>query len=382
MLYTLAGIVTAAYVLWAWRSGIRTGVDTATYSGWADLLIANRFNVASYLRENQWITPPVLYLVWIYVLAIVKTAFGPSWLGGVVVLNLVALGAGVYLTLRSVWQITPSRAGLLLTTVLFLTAGDLLLFVPYVLSDLTYWALSTAVVTLGITVLVDERDSRNLRAPILTGTALAAIALVFRPTASPLVALWIVALLARGARAVVIRHAPGLLAVAAVFAFLALAAHSYFLTHQSAWPFGAFPPWLRVLADEYKAGVLIWAPGSALLVAPATDWPGALRLTLEKWLVFWSPWLPLYSAAHTAINLAFFVPVYGLSLVAFANLARLATRQRLAVWLLANFLLLVSAFHAIMQIESDFRYRLPLLPALIMLAAIGFAWLRRALRLA
>lgn len=378
--YLFTSLIAAAYALSTWRSGIHTGPDTATYSRWADLLIANHFNVSSYLREQSFVVPPVLYLAWIYVVAVMKTALGPSWMAGVVILNVVALITGAYLTLRVVRELTQSAAGLVLSTFLFLAAIDLLIFVPFVLSDLMFWGMSTGVLALGVTIHRDERDGRVVRT-VIAGSALTAIAFAFRPAALPLVAFWMTALLAGWWPDVVLRRSLALFTGAAALAFIAIAAHAYLLMHPSAWTFGSLPGMLKLLAEEYRGGVLVYAPNSNLTVAPATDWLGVIRLTLEKLLYFLTPWLPHYSRLHTMMNLAFFVPVYGLAASAVANFGRLTERQRLAVWLLAIYALFLTVFHALMQIDYDHRYRLPMLPALIMLAAIGLESVRRPRRL-
>src|SRR5687767_1876336 len=91
-----------AYGLWVLRAGIRTGSDTATYSRWADLLIAHRFNLFSYLQEQSFVVPPVLYIGWIVVVAGLKTAAGTSWMSAIVGLNWLSFGAGSYAVLSAV----------------------------------------------------------------------------------------------------------------------------------------------------------------------------------------------------------------------------------------------------------------------------------------
>jgi hypothetical protein len=98
---------------------------------------------------------------------------------------------------------------------------------------------------------------------------------------------------------------------------------------------------------------------------------------MQKVLYFVTPWLPHYSRAHTVINMAFFVPAYGLTIAAVMNRHRLPAPQRRAVVALVLFLLSVAVFHALLQIEYDHRYRLPALPALVILAAIGLESVRR-----
>ncbi len=45
-----------------------------------------------------------------------------------------------------------------------------------------------------------------------------------------------------------------------------------------------------------------------MLVEPAVDFWGYVRMTFHKLLFFITPWLPHYSAAHTVVNLLFFLP--------------------------------------------------------------------------
>ena len=119
-----------------------------------------------------------------------------------------------------------------------------------------------------------------------------------------------------------------------------------------------------------------------MLVEPAADFLGFVRVTLQKLIFFITPWLPHYSAAHTMINLLFFLPAYGLSIAAISNLRRLAPSQQRAVVVLALFVLSVAVFHAMLLVDSDHRYRLPVLPAIVMLSAIGLESVRRPRTLA
>lgn len=372
-----------AYALWTLRSGVRLAVDTPTYSRWADLLIAADFNVIAYLREQSFVASPVFYLLWIVVLALLKTLLGTWWTTGVVVLNWVALSIGAYMTLDVIRRVTQSGAGMLFAALLFLVAADLLIFVPYVLSDLMFWGLSTAVLTLGVAlVTIETGDRHSMRRTLAAGSVLVILALLFRPVALPLVAFWMLAIATWLGRPLMDRFGPALLAAAAVAGFIAIVAHAYVLMHPSAWPFGPLPDMLTMVAREYREGMFVHNASPPMLVAPATDVFGFIRITLQKLLFFITPWLPHYSTAHTLLNLLFFVPAYGLSIAAITNLRRLAPPQQRAAVVLGLFVLFVSVFHAMLLIDSDHRYRVPVVPALIMLSAIGLESARRPQTLA
>jgi hypothetical protein len=199
--------------------------------------------------------------------------------------------------------------------------------------------------------------------------------------ALPLAVFWLLSLAASRWPDAVLRLAMPLFAVLAIATFAVVAMIAYALITPSAWPFGELPGIMKMLSEEFQKGVLTYGPDAFVMVAPASSWGGALRLTAQKWAYFVTPWLPHYSTAHTLLNLAFFVPAYGLGAAAVANWRRLAPWQQLAVWLLAAYALTLSAFHAIMQVDYDHRYRLPLLPALIIMAALGLEGVRRPERL-
>jgi hypothetical protein len=373
--------VALVYAVWALRTGVRVAVDTPTYSQWADALIALGFNPAAYLRTQQFVAPPILYLAWVAVVALLKTILGASWMTGVVVLNVIALTAGATATIDAIRRVTQSGAGMLLAVFLFLAAGDLLLFVPYVLSDVMFWGLSTMVLACGVVVVSEEGAAFPARA-VIAGSALLAVAFVFRPTALPLVAFWIIVLATRVAAPLVDRFATPLLVTALAVAVALVFADAYVMHVPSAWPFGSYPALLTMVRDEYRIGMFVHQASPPMLVDPPAGVLGFARITLEKLMFFITPWLPHYSRSHVLINLLFFTPAYILSIASISNLRRLAPAQQRAVFVLALFVLGLSVFHAILLIDSDYRYRLPMLPALITLAAIGLESVRRPRTLA
>jgi hypothetical protein len=367
-------VVIAAYGVWIIASGARFSPDSQTYSRWADTLIALRFNVAAYLREQSFVVPPVFYILWTLVIAVLKSLLGASWPWGVLFLNWLSIGWGSYVTLDRIRHLTASAAGMLLGVLLLLTAGDLLMFTPFVLSDLIFWAVSTTVIGLAVQLSGDDEGPRLKT--VITGTVLTLVALAFRPVGIPLLVIWGLAVVTAPLPIVLERFGSLVLAAVSASAIAAVFLHAYLLMHPDQWP-GSTPPFLTLLSDEYHRGVLVYAPGSDFVVPPATTVAGAARLTLQKLLYFVTPWLPHFSVSHTLLNLIFFVPAYGLSAIAVTTRDRLSPAQRRATILLASYVIAVSVFHAMMQIEFDHRYRLPMLPVLIMLSAIGLEAARR-----
>jgi hypothetical protein len=368
-------VVIVAYGAWIVASGPRLSPDSQTYSRWADTLIAMRFNLFTYLREQTFVVPPVFYILWTLVIAVLKSTLGAAWPWGVLFLNWLSIGWGSYVMLDRIRRLTASAAGMLLGMLLLLTAADLLMFAPFVLSDLIFWAISTAVIGLALQLAAGD-DERPRVKTVITGTALTLVALAFRPVGIPLLVIWGVAVITAPWPRVLDRFGSLLLAAVSASAIAVVFLHAYLLMHPDRWP-GATPPFLTLLSDEYHRGVLVYAPGSDFVVQPATTVPAAARLTLQKLLYFVTPWLPHFSVSHTLLNLIFFVPAYGLSAIAVTTRERLSPAQRRATILLAAYVIALSVFHAMMQIEFDHRYRLPMLPVLIMLSATGLEAARR-----
>lgn len=377
----LTAAIAIVFGLWALRTGIQQAVDTPTYARWADLLIAAGFNFSRYLREQQFVAPPLMYLTWVTVVAAAKSLLGASWMTGIVVLNWIALVAGAYATLSAVRRTTQSAAGLMLVTMLFIVAGDLLIFVPYVLSDLMFWGLSTIVLAAAVSLIVDDAEpTSSAIGTMVTGSIVAAIAFTFRPVAVPLLLIWVMAIGMRAMPALTTRLAVPIFVVSAVGVAATIGYHAYLVESPSRWPLGSAPAMLQMVSAEYHAGILVHQ--ADIVVSPPAGTVGFARMTIEKLLFFLTPWLPFYSRSHQAINLLFFVPAYGLSLLSLRHFGRLSASQRRVALLLALYVSFVSVFHAMSLIDSDHRYRLPLLPAFIMLAAVGLESVRRPQTLA
>lgn len=373
--------VLVAYGAWIIAAGARYGPDSQTYSRWADLLMAMRFNVPAYLREQSFVVPPVFYILWTLVIALLKSILGSSWATGVLALNWLSIGWGAFVTLDRIRRLTASAAGMLLAGFLLLTAADLLMFAPFVLSDLIFWALSTAVIGVALRITTAADEGPNWKT-IVAGSVLTLSALAFRPSGVPLLVMWLLAVIAAPVRPLLDRFGSLLLAAAMASAIAVMFVHGYYLMHPERWPFGPAPAFLALLSDEYRRGVLVYAPESDFIVPAATTILGAVRMTLQKLLYFLTPWLPHYSVSHSLLNLCFFVPAYGLSAVALTKRERLPPAPRRATVLLATYVVALSVFHAMLQIEFDHRYRLPMLPVLIMLSATGLEAARRPQTLA
>lgn len=361
---TLIALVVAAiallYASWLLRFGVRSGGDVHMYSAWGDALIAHRFNYAEYVGHVKYGIPSFLYITWVTVVAVAKIIAGSEWQMLLVGLNWVAVVMISWLALTIVWRLTTSTIALTVAGVL-LVNFDLLNFIRFPLSDILFLGGVTAI--LAMSVSVAERQSAPV---VIAGTIAVVIACFFRPTAAPIAALWIIALLwprlgANGKRRIV--------PVIVALILAGIAVHAAMMQDLSLWPGGRPPFWLAKLQDTYEEGIIVNGRPEANVSSPVR-YVDFVAVIFRRWAYFFAITMPRYSARHTILNILYYIPAYVLALAAVA-LRPADARRSAATTLMLLMILLTSAFHGMLTIDFDHRYRLPILPALITLAAFG-----------
>ncbi|HWF85125.1 MAG TPA: hypothetical protein VG222_09770 [Vicinamibacterales bacterium] len=338
------------------HAGVRLSSDSQTYARWADLLVSQHFNIAAFLRQTSFVVPPVLYIGWVLIVATAKALFGSSWAAGIVALNWVSFVAIVYLTLSTIQSVTRSAGPLFLGAMLFAIGGDFLLFEPFVLSDLVFVALSTGIMAAAV---------RATPTALAVGSGLVVAACFVRPTAAPLVVFWLLVLAVRN-RPLTADQVRAGAAVVALLVAGAVLADALIMMRPGVWPFAAVSGWIHQLSGEYHRGVVVFDRPDTF-AAPPVAYRSFVALTLWKWLCYFAPWARDYSVSHKALSLLFFGPLY-----LFAAVALATWRDRRLKALLVFYVLAFSAFHAVQQIDFDYRYRMPVLPALIVMAGVGW----------
>lgn len=350
-----------AYVV---QIGPRLSSDSRTYSAWADRLVAVHFNYHTYLTVEDFVVPPVFYILWITVVAFAKVLLAGAWTSGILFLNWVSASALVYALARTTARLTGSALVGLAAMLILATSLDVLLFLPYVLSDIVFMAIAGAIALAGLS-LATESDPGARRRFVSVGTSLLLAACLFRPTAAPLVVYWCACLLLAYARGIDARRAWIGIGALAVIAAIAIVAHATLMQDPSRWRGVGGSQWIRQLSDESRKGIVVFDRPETYVSPPETIVDFA-SLTLTKWRYYFAPWMAGYSRFHKLAGAAFFGGAYLLSLVA----VLLSPRWRLTS-LLVLYVGAFSLFHSLQQIDFDHRYRLPILLALSMLAALG-----------
>jgi hypothetical protein len=344
----LVAAIALLYGGWILHYGILWGEDIDRLSRWADGLVAHHFHFVSFLHDTRFVAPPILYLGFITVVAVAKVVAGSDWPLLIVVLNWAAVILNASLVLTTVRRVTSSVFAVVVAAVL-LVNFEMLQFTCYPMTDVLFLGIATTVLVMSLRVA----EQPSARA-ILGGTAALLVACMFRPAAAPLVVVWVVALL---------WPRIGLRTIAAliVLSILLFAALMHDIT---LWPFTLLRRWVDYIHGSYARGTIVTGRPETS-VAPPVGYMDYLAMILRRWLSFFAPTMSSYSTLHKLANLLYFIPLYCLALAA-AFLRRSAATTLLLIAILAT-----SAFHGMQEVDYDHRYRLPVLPPLIMLASIG-----------
>lgn len=347
------------------HSGERIASDTKTYSSWADALIAARFDYRAFLTTVHFVVSPALYLAWVTVVAVSKVLLGSWWTTGIVFLNWVSATTLAYALTRANSRFTASAVVGLAATLLFATSFDVLLFLPFVLSDIVFMCLSGAVLLIGLSMASTLVPGAQRVRMLAVGTTIVAVACVFRPTAAPLVAFWGACVFLTSRRELGAAQAWAMLSVLIVAAGAVIVGHAALMLDPARWTAAAPSGWIQQLSDEAHKGIVVFGRPPTY-VSPPQGLLDFVTLTLTKWAYYFAPWVSGYSLAHTLDGAFFFITAYALSLGALFRSPRWRLTSLLVIYL-GSF----SLFHALQQIDYDHRYRLPILPALIVFSALG-----------
>lgn len=356
-------------------SGVTLGGDSHSYDRWSSRLIESGFDYASVAAEASAASnfPAVLYAVFVSLVALLKLAFGANWPTALVCLNVAADAGLAVLLVRLTLRATDSIAAGWTALILYLICFDSAHWVCFTLSDTSFGFLAFTIFALVAGRILGDKTRWG-------GIILLAIAGVFyRPTGIVLLpdlawAAWLSRLkrpLAR-MRWLAAGGAAGIGGGALLFAAI--------VQDPRRWPFGTLSTAFGYVARDYRRGEVVSARFETYHQAPSSlgDY---LLISLDRFAHFFAPGAADFSLAHWLLQLLFFIPAYGLAAWFLIAVARgrtgLEERQRRVFLAAAGAVLAYALFHGLVQVDFDWRYRLPILPHLILLAAGGVACLGR-----
>ena len=341
--------------------------DIVGFEQWADALIAAGFDPAEFLSGVEFKVPPVLYLAWVALVALAKLCFGGAWPWALAGLNCLAVAWMVFLTGRLVWGITASGLACLAACLLPFACFDFWLWPRYLLADTIFACLCLALMSLALGSVAGAVPRPRL---LLPGLFLGGIMLVFRPTAAPALLWFFAAPAARlfaGWRNAI--RAGFLIPVLLGLAACTLLAAAWLVPNLGRLGLASPGGWAAAVEQRFNQGVVVRdRPDTSH--APYRCYADALSLTLDKFYHYFVFWRPEFSPAHKALNLGFFVPAYVLAFLALIPLPG-GRRVSLAAVLVLAWIIIFAVFQAVQYIDYDWRYRLPVLAPLMVLAGLG-----------
>lgn len=94
-----------------------------------------------------------------------------------------------------------------------------------------------------------------------------------------------------------------------------------------------------------------------------------LIITVYKIYAYWWIIIGRHSLVHKLLNLVMFVPLYVFSVVGVVYSVKRGLWKRISLFIIV--IASYNAFHALTEVDFDWRYRYPVIPMLIVLAAYG-----------
>lgn len=300
----------------------------------------------------------------IALLAAARTISPAHWAAIMVALNVICSGVVAVLLVDLVRRSTRSPAAPVVALLLYLASYEVFQWLPMILTDPIFCAVSFVPFYLLARRIVGDEPPRTI---LLAASLL--LALFTRPPGILLVPLVLFVELVLIRRRVSVKSAA---AVILVIAAVTLVVRSAVVDDPARWPFPFVRPILSWISMREKAGEVVMdrketyrrparnAADHAVIVADRTG----------RFLQFASP---AYSRAHNIGNVLWFVPVYALGAIGIVDgLRRSGRRRRSLVVALLVWIALFAYFYGLSVLDYDWRFRTPLIPHFILLAACGF----------
>ena len=154
----------------------------------------------------------------------------------------------------------------------------------------------------------------------------------------------------------------------------------YNIIFQTSGPQFGLAPYFDYFSSLFEKGILV-RDRPTLTVAvewlPGFNLPNILlflKLFISKIFLFWSPIAPEFSFGHKVVSILTFTPLITLGF--FGMLQGLANahdpnKYRFIVFL-SSIIIFFWIFQSFTEIDYDWRYRLPVLPFMVIFASYGF----------
>ena len=355
-------IVAAAFAL-STRGRLQRSLDSSFYLSLADS--AQHGNARAFATSAQANFTVVLLPT---LIAFIRRAAPAHWEAVILAINVVCAAITAVFLLKIVRTVTDSTAAAVAALLFYIGAYDIFTWVNRLLTDHIYMMFAVIVFALAVRGITDDR-ARGLARNLKLYSALV-LAVITRPVGFVLLPLTVVTewvFVKRDTRAN--RRVVWILFASGVVA--AIAVHAYFFQDMRRWPTDFMRPKLQEYADREQRGEVVWGHAEISHARPVS-FGDHVAIEADRFVRFFQITSERNSRAHNLYSILYYGPLYALALFGIATALRGGDRRRSAVvhvallWILA-----AAALSAISILDYDWRYRLPLMPQMILLAAIG-----------
>lgn len=343
------------------------------YMKGADRLVAAGFDFQEFLSSNPRFGQYIGFVTWC---GLLKSLFGEAWPRAVVGANALAnalLVATLTYYLKRLDIRWPARTAMVAWC---LIAFDFLVWSKGLLSDNTFLLLGTAAVILQASRIRSSWQSLILPAMLML------VAIIWRPTGIALLLPWAACVLLRFSSRLPDIKRVYILLMVAVIVEVGFLTFAYYMQNPERWPLPAGGGHIKYTAHYYDQGQVVWKRYGTYHDDPVPETLLDYHLvTLDRLRYWFACYESEFSLAHKAYNVLFYVPLFvgsACSLL-FWTRGRFRTSPELdrMVTVLMVMLLAFTAMHAMLQVDYGWRYRVPIIPCLLMLTAIAVDQIRR-----
>lgn len=366
--------------------------DAARDMAYARQLVALDFNPLRYLSEAEARSgfshpvPLLFYSAYVYCLALLDVTMGAKWQAGLIVVNALAFAVSATLTVRLAARLTASVFGVAIAAAFLVGLFDYWQWVAMSQSDAMFVGATTATFYFAVEGAAATAPAARRRAWLVAMIAFI-LAVLTRPTWPPLLPMLLVAAVTTAATG--FRYLKDLarrpLAWAALAGFVVgvIGLAALMQAIPEAFPAALVPEAAATYREHLKLGAVVLVRPETYVSPGDSFWTFAHVMLLRIPYFFWFV-ASAFSGAHVTLNVAGHVPLYAGAvagiLIAIAT-PHVERRVRIVALVTSAWLISVALFHAVTVLDFDWRYRAPVYPPMIALAAVGAVEvLRRALR--
>jgi hypothetical protein len=356
-------ILVAAVFAVTTRGHLRQSYDSATYLALADS--AQQGKVGTFTTSTQANFTIVLFPS---LIALIRKVTPRHWEAVMLALNVICAAVTAVFLVKLVRAVTDSVAAAVAALLLYVCAYDVFVWIGWLLTDHIYTMLSVIVFALLVRGIVNG-NAGNLSRSLKMYAALA-LAVITRPVGFVLLPLVVVAdwvFVRRDTKAN--RRAVWILFAGGVIA--AIVVHAWFFQDMRRWPSDFMRPKLQEYADREQSGEVVWGHPETAHARPVS-FADHVAIEADRFVRFFQVTSERNSRTHNLYAILYYGLLFPLALLGIASSLRGDDRRRSAVVHVALlWILTAAALSAVSILDYDWRYRLPLMPQMILLAAIG-----------